>query len=119
MSSVKNHDPEILQAVKASAERIREYIEGLSKEAFAADTKTQDAVAMRLQDISEQMTKLSERIKIRHTALPWDDIRGLRNRISHGYAKIDHEIIWDVVSGGDLTEIEELVKAELNRQANG
>lgn len=119
MSSAKNRDPEILQAVKASAERIREYIHGMTAEAFAADTRTQDAVAMRLQDISEQMTKLSERIKIRHPALPWDDIRGLRNRISHSYAKIDHEIIWDVVAGGDLTEIEELITAELSRNSNG
>jgi uncharacterized protein with HEPN domain len=115
MSSAKNRDHELLASIKASVAFIRSYTIGMSIEQFALDTKTQDAVAMRLQDISEQMTRLSEKTKSRHPAIPWDEIKGLRNRISHGYSKIDHEIIWAIVSSSDLSEIETLAVTELSR----
>ncbi|MCP4204186.1 MAG: DUF86 domain-containing protein [bacterium] len=28
----------------------------------------------------------------------------MRNRLVHGYASVDHDIVWDVVAG-DLTEV--------------
>ena len=33
----------------------------------------------------------------RHATLPWAAMRGMRNRIAHGYFDIDMGIVWDTV----------------------
>lgn len=32
-----------------------------------------------------------------HPALPWRNMRGMRNRIAHGYFEINLEVVWDTV----------------------
>ena len=31
------------------------------------------------------------------TTIPWNQIRGLRNRIVHGYASVDYVTIWETI----------------------
>jgi uncharacterized protein with HEPN domain len=31
----------------------------------------------------------------RHTEIPWQVMRGMRNRIAHGYFDIDFDVVWD------------------------
>ena len=38
--------------------------------------------------------------------IPWNQIYALRNRIVHGYAKVDYEIIWETIE----YDIPELIK---------
>lgn len=33
----------------------------------------------------------------RNPAVPWRNMRGMRNRIAHGYFEIDLEVVWDTV----------------------
>jgi uncharacterized protein with HEPN domain len=30
-----------------------------------------------------------------HSDLPWRDLRGMRNRVAHGYFAVDLSIVWD------------------------
>ena len=32
-----------------------------------------------------------------HTQVPWRNMRGMRNRIAHGYFDINLEVVWDTV----------------------
>lgn len=32
-----------------------------------------------------------------HPAIPWRNIRGMRNRIAHGYFDINLDVVWDTV----------------------
>ena len=34
---------------------------------------------------------------VRHPTLPWSAMRGMRNRIAHGYFDIDMAIVWETV----------------------
>lgn len=54
--------------------------------------------------IGEAATKLSDGTKASAPQIPWREIIGMRNRLVHGYASVDHDIVWDVVSG-DLKEV--------------
>lgn len=36
--------------------------------------------------------------------LPWKEIVGMRNRLVHGYAAVDQDVLWDVVHN-DLPEL--------------
>lgn len=33
----------------------------------------------------------------KHPEIPWWQIRGMRNRMAHGYFEIDLNIVWDTV----------------------
>ena len=54
--------------------------------------------------IGEAATKTSAKTKASAPQVPWREIVGMRNRLVHGYASVDHDIVWDVVSG-DLVNV--------------
>ena len=35
---------------------------------------------------------------VEHPQIPWRGMRGLRNRIAHGYFDLDLEIVWETVN---------------------
>jgi uncharacterized protein with HEPN domain len=76
------------------------FVEGSGKEEFLADKRTQQAVIMSLIIIGEAVTKLMDRypeFTDQHPEIPWRSMRGMRNRIAHGYFDINLEVVWDTV----------------------
>ena len=96
------------------------FVKGLSKEDFLADKRTQQAVIMSLIIIGEAATKvMNEHIEFTqaHEQVPWRNMRGMRNRIAHGYFDINLDVVWDTVQAA-LPEL--LTKLPTVRQgANG
>ena len=76
------------------------FLEGLDKADFFVDKRTQQAVIMSLIIIGEAATKVMdgypEFIQI-HTHVPWRGMRGMRNRIAHGYFDINLDVVWETV----------------------
>jgi uncharacterized protein with HEPN domain len=69
-------------------------------EAFRADKKTQQAVILNLMVIGEAATQIMNECPEfveEHPAVPWRQIRGMRNRMAHGYFEINLDIVWDTV----------------------
>jgi uncharacterized protein with HEPN domain len=78
----------------------RSFIDGLSKEEFLKDKRTQQAVIMSLIVIGEAATKVMDRhagFAEQHPDVPWRNMRGMRNRIAHGYFDINLDVVWDTV----------------------
>jgi uncharacterized protein with HEPN domain len=78
----------------------RSYVDGMSKAAFVADTRTQQAVIMNLVIIGELATQLIKdhaAFITAHPEIPWSSMRGMRNRIAHGYFEINLDVVWDTV----------------------
>jgi len=76
------------------------FVEGLSKEEFFDDKRTQQAVIMSLIIIGEAATKIMDRYTeytTQNTQVPWRSMRGMRNRIAHGYFDINLEVVRDTV----------------------
>lgn len=62
--------------------------------------------------IGEAASKVSTATRATAPQVPWRQIVGMRNRLIHGYASVDHDIVWDVVSGdlvGVIEALEELL----------
>ena len=49
--------------------------------------------------IGEAASKISPATRESAPDIPWHQMIGMRNRLVHGYASVDHDIVWDVVSG--------------------
>uniref|UniRef100_UPI003F5833F9 HepT-like ribonuclease domain-containing protein n=1 Tax=Pseudomonas purpurea TaxID=3136737 RepID=UPI003F5833F9 len=76
------------------------FVDGLSKEAFFDDKRTLQAVIMSLVIMGEAATKIMDgyaEFTAMHPLVPWRSMRGMRNRIAHGYFDINLEVVWDTV----------------------
>ncbi len=82
-----------LQAV----ERIRTYVEKLDYETFANDQLTIDAVLRNLEIIGEASRHIPEETRKEYPSLPWNEMRAMRNFLSHGYFLVDYSIVWKTV----------------------
>jgi uncharacterized protein with HEPN domain len=50
--------------------------------------------------IGEAVTKVMDRdpaFAARHSQIPWRNMRGTRNRITHGYFDINLDVVWETV----------------------
>ncbi len=73
---------------------------GLSKDEFFDDKRTQQAVIMSLIIIGEAATNIMDGYADfagENSQVPWRSMRGMRNRIAHGYFDINLEVVWDTV----------------------
>jgi len=85
------------------------FVEGLGKADFLEDKRTQQAVIMSLIILGEAATKVMENaaeFTQTHRQVPWRSMRGMRNRIAHGYFDINLDIVWETVR----TALPELLK---------
>ncbi len=48
--------------------------------------------------VGEAASKVSEATRRDLTGVPWREIIGMRNRLVHGYASVDHDITWEVAA---------------------
>jgi uncharacterized protein with HEPN domain len=96
----ENRLPDYLAHIQQAAADACAFTSGLTKDAFVADTRTQRAVVMSLVIIGEAATKIVDRhpeFAALHPQVPWRSMRGMRNRIAHGYFDINLDIVWDTV----------------------
>ena len=97
---IENRLPDYLDHMLEAAQQACSYIEGLCIKDFLADKRTQQAVILNLVIIGEAATKLLKdygQFLERHPEVPWRSMKGMRNRIAHGYFDIDLDVVWATV----------------------
>ena len=96
----ENRLPDYLDHIQQAAVDARSFVEGLAKDDFLADKRTQQAVIMSLIIIGEAATKVmdghAEFTQV-HAEVPWRSMRNMRNRMAHGYFDINLEVVWETV----------------------
>jgi len=97
-----------LHLILDAAEKIHSYLGQMNQSDFFADGKTQSAVIMQIQVIGELSKKIPEEIKSK-IDVPWKEIAGLRDMVSHDYFSLDVEAIWNTATK-DVTELEREIK---------
>ena len=93
--------------------KIFTYTEGLSLEQFCRDRKTVDSVCFNLAVLGEAANKVSSETQQVMGNVPWRKIISTRNKLIHGYAAIDDELIWDIVKT-DLPNLSLTLARSLN-----
>jgi uncharacterized protein with HEPN domain len=91
----------LIDHILEAAQQSCTYVEGLAREDFMADKRTQQAVILNLIIIGEAATRLMDshpEAAAAHANVPWRSMRGMRNRIAHGYYDIDLDVVWETVS---------------------
>ena len=96
----ENRLPDYLDHMQQAASDACSFVEGLGKDDFLADKRTQQAVIMSLIIIGEAVTKVMDgyaEFAQSHRQVPWRNMRGMRNRMANGYFDINLDVVWETV----------------------
>ena len=99
----------LLEQMPDAAQCAVTYVEGLSKADFLDDRRTREAVALNLMVIGELATRLSKsygEVASAYPSLQLREMQGMRNRIAHGYVKINMVTVWET----EESSLPELIK---------
>lgn len=87
----------LFEDIIESINKIESYTRELIFEDFAQSSIVIDAVVRNIEVIGEASKNIPEGIQNKFHDIPWQKIRGIRNRIVHEYFSVDITIIWFIV----------------------
>lgn len=109
--------PDYLAHILDAIERIEEYVSDMDEMAFLGSKLVQDAVVRNIEIIGEasnNIQRVDPAFAAQHDNIPWQVMYAMRNRVSHGYDKVDFEMVWKTICN-DLPDLYKLVKALSNQ----
>lgn len=92
--------PDYLGHILQAIERIVRYTSDLDEVGFLRNEMAQDAVIRNIEIIGEasnNILRVAPEFAAQHGDIPWLVMYTMRNRVSHGYDKVDLEIVWKTV----------------------
>ncbi len=103
--------PDYLGHILEAIERIESYTEDVDEVGFLNNGMIQDAVIRNIEIIGEASNNIQREFPefaTLHDDIPWQVMYAMRNRVSHGYHKVDLEIVWKTIHA-DLPALYHLV----------
>jgi uncharacterized protein with HEPN domain len=107
----RHDDGTRMRHMLAHAEEAAGMARGRSRGDLDGDRALNLSLTRLLEVVGEAAARVSPEGRARHPAIPWLEISGLRNRLIHGYDKVDFDILWNIVRDDLPPLIAELRKA--------
>jgi uncharacterized protein with HEPN domain len=104
-----------LSHVVDAIDQITAYVRDMDKTAFLGNRLVQDAVIRNLEIIGEacnNVRKVAPEFAAGHPEVPWGNAIGNRNALSHGYFRVDFELVWQSIRN-DLPGLRQAISALL------
>ena len=104
--------PDYLGHILEAIERIKEYVADMDETAFLSSHLVQDAVIRNIEIIGEasnNIQRVDSVFAAQHSDIPWQVMYAMRNRVSHGYDKVDFEMVWKIIHN-DLPVLHRLIQ---------
>ena len=112
--------PDYLEHIVSAIKRIERLVTDVDEFVFLHSELMQDAVVRNIVVIDEAANNI-QRVDLNfitsYSDIPWQVVYAMRNRLSHGYDKIDFEIVWKTVCN-DLPALYQQVKAAKDTHQN-
>lgn len=102
-----------LAHITEAIDRIHQYVDDMTELTFLQDPKTQDAVVRNFEIMGEAAHKIElhhAAFAAQHPEVPWALMYTMRNRVAHGYFRVDYELVWNSIHT-DLPELREQIVA--------
>jgi len=96
---MRQPDDEVLLGDMADhARRAIAACRGRRREDLGMDDVLAAALERFIEVVGEAASKVSPATRDRLAEIQWAEIIGMRNRLVHGYASVDHDVVWAVVT---------------------
>ncbi len=106
-----------LEDIAEAISLIEKYIHKISKEDFAKDVQLQDSVIRRLEIIGEAAKNIPPHLKEKYFTIPWKEICGMRDVLTHAYFGTNIDRVWKTVNQ-DLQKLKIEIKKMIEQEKN-
>ncbi len=112
-------DRKLIYRMLEHIEKIMRYVQDTDYKSFENNKMMVEACVFNLSQIGELVNKLDTEYISMHADIPWNKIRGLRNRIIHDYEGINLKLIWEIITA-DLDKLKkQLIGLIAEKESNG
>jgi len=90
--------PDYIEHMLTAINLVESYVDGMGKQYFLDDKRTQQAVVLNLivvGEIASKILKDYENFANANDHVRWASMKGMRNRIAHGYYDINMDTVWE------------------------
>jgi uncharacterized protein with HEPN domain len=91
-------DSSRLRHMRDAAREALAFAKGKQRMDLDRDRQLALALLKCIEIVGEASTAISLETTSRYPEIPWRQIRGMRNRLIHGYYEIDLDVVWDTVA---------------------
>ncbi len=86
-----------MRQLRDAAQRLRAICEGRAFAELVADWQATAALERYFEIVGEAVKRLPTELREAYPAVPWKEIAGTRDHLSHGYDNVDHRVLWEAV----------------------
>ena len=90
------------------------FTQGRTRQDLDTDELLMLAILRLIEILGEAAKNVSQSIKEQSPEIPWRQITGTRDRLSHAYFEVDLDVIWDIITS-DLPSLIPRLEALLNQ----
>lgn len=111
---MSQHDDQVyLKHMLDHAREAVEMVAGKAQADLGRNRMLELALTRLIEIIGEAATRISSEMKSGNPQVPWREIIGMRNRLTHGYDTVDLKALWDTITE-DLppliTDLEKIIE---------
>lgn len=115
---MKSKDRIVIQKIIGYIDDVEKYVYNMQARDFLDDKKTIVACAFSVSQIGELVKEISSETMDSYTTIPWNSIKGMRNRIVHDYENVDLSVLWGTIKES-LPDLKDKFKDILLNEING
>ena len=109
MKKNRQRDKFYIKSIEDEIHRIEKFVKSETFNTFTKNDEKQYAVYKACENIGEAAKHLSKELKSQYPDVPWKEIAGFRDILSHEYFGVDTTEVWKIVSE-DLPELKPKIK---------
>jgi uncharacterized protein with HEPN domain len=111
-------DPQAtLRQIQDAARRLQMICAGKTQATLLADWQATAALERFIEIVGEGVKRLPVELRSHYPSVPWKEIAGIRDHLSHGYDDVDYQVLWNAVQK-DVPELLVTIKRMLKDLEN-